>query len=1597
MMIVASCHRYALAIILFLCCGTADAQLTANFTASPVSGCSPVIVNFTDQSTGSPTQWRWDLGNGVISTLRNPSATYFTPGTYTVKLTIHNATGADSIVKTNLITVYANPVVAFSASDTTGCFPLPVHFTDQSTAGSGSIASWQWDFGDGNLSPAANPSHTYTAAGNFTVTLKVTNASGCVKTLSKDQYIRITNGVRADFTQTTPGPCAAPATVQFTNTSAGPGNMSYVWNFGDGFSSTDADPLHTYTTNGSYTVMLVAVSAQGCRDTIIKENAVNVGTSHTDFNAPDTVCVNSTVTFDNTSTVTPISLLWDFGNGTTSTATNPSKVYTVPGIYTVKLVNNFGACSDSASKVLVVSARPQASFDADTRSFCKAPALVQFHSTAQAGQSLSWNFGDGATSTQINPAHTYTAEGSYTVNLIVTNASGCSDTLSQPAFISVQKPQVTFSQLPRTGCIPLTINPSTIITSTEPIQTYSWDFGDGATSTSPTPVHTYTVPGTYTVKLIVTTASGCTDTVVLSSAVRAGTKPHAAFTNQPTDICAMMPAQFTDLSTGNVDQWVWDFGDGSMSTTQNPLHNYSDTGWFNVTLVAMNNTCPDTVIIQHAVHVRPPIPGFNVRFDCATPFDREFVDHSIGATSWQWDFGDGATSTSQNTSHTYAATGTYTVTQTVTNGTCTNSTTATVKVVNEKANFTASDTAICKNVNVDFRPVGINNANIDSWHWTFGDGGEASTAGFASHTYRASGIYTVTLTIEDILHCTSTYSMQVRVYGPTAAFTASAPVSCLDNNITYFNNTSTTDGIHPITTYIWNFGDGVIDSVSTSNFQHHYQDAGVYGITLTVRDDRGCTDQLSRPASVTIAQPVAAFYSPDTMSCTDKNINFINNSTGTGLSYTWHFGDGQQASDAAPVHHYGQVGIFDVQLAVTDQYGCHDSLSRPQYIHISLPKAAFAVSDSFGTCPPLIVHFTDQSMNYASIQWYFGDGTTSSLVNPSHFYNTPGTYYATVVVTGPGGCTDTARQKIVVKGPNGSFSYTPLTGCKPLTVSFKANTLNTASFVWDFSDGNTLATQDSIVTHTYITPGDFIPKMILVDAGGCNVPITGIDTIRVYGVTAGFSLDANRFCTSGTVHFTNSTVSNDYITGYQWSFGDGSFSSDVNPVHSYGNIGTYTVQLVPITQNGCTDTAALRDTVQILQRPSVSIGGDTAACIPGLLRIKGIINNSAGSTLSWQWNFGDGQLSNVQDPPVHLYPSAGSYTVTAIATAQNGCMDTATRPVQLYPLPTTNAGPDQWICRGSVAHLQASGADTYKWNDQPSLSCDLCPAPLAAPTDSTTYIVTGTNTFGCSTRDSVTVRVHQPFRLLVDPGDTICIGQPAHLSAHGADHYSWSPAASLETPDAANTVAHPQVSTTYKVTATDNSNCFTDTGSVFIKVWPIPVITMGPGQTLVVGNAIQLQPTYSSDVSSWLWNNAGSLSCNTCPAPTAKPKQTTQYTVQAKNDGGCTAQANITISVICNNGNLFIPNTFSPNGDGANDQFYPSGSGIHMIKTLRIFNRWGEVVFERVNFAANDASAGWNGTYKGQLQAADVYVYTCDVVCENNEVLTFKGDVTLLR
>ncbi len=1422
----------------------------ANFTGSPLGGCSPLIVNFQDLSTGGPTVWNWNFGNGNNSGLQNPTASYFTPGTYTVVLTVTNPNGSSTLTRTQYIAVYENPTVNFSGSPLSGCFPLRVQFTDLSTPGTGNTnVSWFWDFGNGTTSTLQNPFVVYNTTGSFNVTLRVTNDKGCIKTFYRPGYITATNGVKALFTHTQPAVCNAPAVISFTNNSTGPPILSYFWNFGDGFFSNTTNPVHTYLSNGSFIASLVTTSSAGCIDTFYS-NPIIIGGITASFNVSPVICADKNIIFTNTSSPSPVSSIWRFGDGGTANTINATHSYNIPGTYTVWLYNTYSSCTDSTSQLITVNPRPVANFSAPVTSRCQPPLTVNFQDLSTGGAvSWQWDFGDGNTSIVQNPAHTYTSYGSFTVSLITANVFGCTDTLTRTNYIRIQRAAISIPILPASGCIPFTITMTPVITSLDVVTSYNWTFGDGGTSTLPNPTYTYAAQGTYTVRLIITTSSGCTDTLTIPDAVRVGSKPVADFLAAPIPVCGTQPVYFTDLTTPAADEWFWDFGDGGTSLLQNPTHSYSDTGYFTIRIIATNNGCPDTLIKTNYVHVLPPIAIFTPVPNCNNRLQFSFTDQSIAPLTWEWDFGDGSpVSAVQNPIHTYPAFSNYTIRLIVTNGACADTTFRTIRTVDENPDFTADQLMACKIANINFTTTNIISANIINYAWDFGDGGTGNAiVPSISHTYIATGTYTVTLTTTDIHGCTDfiAKSNYIRINGPTPNFSATNIAGC-SGLTTTFNDLSITDGVNSIVNWQWNFGDGIIQNFTGPPYQHTYTTVGIFSVQLIITDAAGCKDSVTINNIVTTTDPVPNFTSADTLTCPGAIVSFANSSTPAGFSSLWDFGDGGTSAVTSPTHVYATTGNYTVKLSIQDSYGCTDSLIRTDYIKVDNPLANFSMNDSISSCIPFQIQFTNTSTFYNSVLWDFGPGEgTSTLNNPAHYYNIPGTYPVKLLISSPGGCLDSIIRTVRVNDTIGSkIDYMPTRGCSPLTASFNAIISGTVvSYFWDFGDGNTLITTTPTVNHVYTTFGNFIPKIILEDPSGCLILLQGVDTFYVTGAKADFGFDKTIFCDAGTVNFSDSTTFNDPIASYSWHFGDGGTSILQNPSHLYAAPGIYSVRLAIQTQIGCRDTITQPNIIKVVQRPLIDISGDSTVCINSSLRHTGIFLQPDTSIVTWQWNFPNGNSSILQNPPAQVYATVGTFSITTIATNSTGCKDTTRQNVYVNPLPVVNM----------------------------------------------------------------------------------------------------------------------------------------------------------PGQmTVQNGFPVTIPATYSPNTINWIWSPSSGLSCANCPAPDAGPKFDTRYQVFFTDANSCSNIGTILVKVICKNANLFIPNTFSPNGDGSNDVFYPRGRGLERVILLRIFNRWGEVVFEKSNFPVNDPASGWDGTFKGKKPKADVYVYQAEVYCENGDIIKLNGNIALI-
>ncbi len=658
---------------------------TASFTQDKTSGDIPLIVQFTNQSTGAITAYAWDFGDGSTSTDASPSHTFVTSGTYTVGLTV-SGPGGSNLTETTITATepIAAPQAGFTQDYDMGIAPLTVQFTTQSA---GESLTYAWDFGDGNTSTDASPSHTFASAGSYTIALTVSNVSG---TDTAQHTITVSEPPIAPVAAFTPSTTAgdAPLSVTFDSSTSSGDITAYAWDFGDGNTSTDASPSHTFTDPGSYTVTLTVSGAGGTSAPVsatISVNAPPVPAPVAAF-TPSTTAGDAplSVTFDSSTSSGDITAYtWDFGDGSTSTDASPSHTFTDPGSYTVTLtVSGAGGTSAPVSATISVNAppvpAPVAAFTPSTTAG-DAPLSVTFDSSTSSGDitAYTWDFGDGSTSTDASPSHTFTDPGSYTVTLTVSGAGGTSAPVS--ATISVNAPPVpapvaAFTPSTTAGDAPLSVTFDSS-TSSGDITAYTWDFGDGSTSTDASPSHTFTDPGSYTVTLTVSGAGGTSAPVSATISVNAPPVPApvAAFTPSTTAGDAPLSVTFdSSTSSGDITAYTWDFGDGSTSTDASPSHTFTDPGSYTVTLTvsgAGGTSAPVSATISvNAPPVPAPVAAFtpsttagdaplSVTFDSSTS--------SGDITAYTWDFGDGSTSTDASPSHTFTDPGSYTVTLTV--------------------------------------------------------------------------------------------------------------------------------------------------------------------------------------------------------------------------------------------------------------------------------------------------------------------------------------------------------------------------------------------------------------------------------------------------------------------------------------------------------------------------------------------------------------------------------------------------------------------------------------------------------------------------------------------------------------------------------------------------------------------------------------------------------------------------------------------------------------------------------------------------------------------------------------------------------------------
>lgn len=566
---------------------------------------------------------------------------------------------------------------------------------------------------------------------------------------------------------------------------------------------------------------------------------------------------------------------------------------------------------------------------------------------------------------------------------------------------------------------------------------------------------------------------------------------------------------------------------------------------------------------------------------------------------------------------------------------------------------------------------------------------------------------------------------------------------------------------------------------------------------------------------------------------------------------------------------------------------------------------------------------------------------------------------------------------------NNAFS-----GCTPLTVSFTnatAPTSTNSSFIWYNGLGGTNTTNIN-PSFTYTAPGIYTVALVVFDPTSCNYKDSTTSIITVFP-KPNAAFNALFSPCSNTLQLNNLSTGSLTSNSYTWNLGS-TTSTLTNPTYTYPTQGTYTISLNISDVNGCSHST---QTVISLFNFTTSVVGGTICQGQNI-----VINANGGTSYTWSPN---NSLNNPNLASPIANPSVNTIYTVQIENNSAGypCNKTLTTNVIVNYSPTASFSYSQNSCGGGVYFTSTSSTNSasHNWTLSPIVTSTLQnPYNFYGSGGTQNIILVVTTTAGCTDSYSETITVITPPPIAANATPKICLGESAVLTASGGVTYSWTPSQTLTFPNAASTTANPTVNTTYSVVITTSTGCqFVLVTSVIVDhPSSIPVSANANPQVVVLGNNSTL--TFIGDPGAIItWYPLGSTVPTTGYTVSATPSISTTYTAIAQY-GVCKNNSQVKVDVTsnsCIDKDTFVPNTFTPNGDGSNDNLFVRSAFITQIY-FAVYNRWGELVFE-----TTDKNKGWDGLYKGRPADVGVFGWYLKVKCPNGEENFKKGNVTLIR
>jgi gliding motility-associated-like protein len=941
--------------------------------------------------------------------------------------------------------------------------------------------------------------------------------------------------------------------------------------------------------------------------------------------------------------------------------------------------------------------------------------------------------------------------------------------------------------------------------------------------------------------------------------------------------------------------------------------------------------------------------------------------------------------------------GIYTLTVSMPGGCNSTSLTTTVNISSASIGGTLSgSTTVCSGSNAGVVNLSGSNGSILRWEMSSSLGGPwinlANTT--TSTSYENITSTTFYRAVVKNGSCSETYSStaQILVTSPTVGgFVLGAASGCDGNNsgsltLAYQN------GNILKWEYSENSGSSWTDITNSSNTQS-YLNLNTTRLYRAQVQSGVCPALYSDVAQVTIyPNPVASFNATNV--CKGENTAFTNTSTGSVSSYSWNFGNGSGSISQNPVYQYPQDGNYTVELSIISPNGCSSSTTNLIQV-FPLPLVSINHVDVCqGTPMNLQAVASVPGGSITDYDWSLGDGNTSTVPNPSHLYASAGMYDVKLIITSNNSCVDSAMVEVEVGAP-ASVSFLADSVCLGQSINFintSSSSSSTVNYTWNFGNGATSVLFSP--TYTYPSVGTYTVTLQAQVPGGTSGCVASTQRIvQIYeNPVADFSFI--NVCQADSMLFNNLTThtAGQSALNYMWNFGDATISSLTHPKHLYQSPSNYTVQLTATTAEGCTNSKS--HVVSVYNMPIANFTQNNV-CLNQLMNFSSTSSIATG-TLTYDWNFGNGNVSTVQNP-VNLYTVDQDYTVTLIVSSNFNCRDTMIKTVTVYPLPEVLFGVDP-VCDGITSQfndsttINSGSIISYSWDfSDGSSSTSQNPTHLFLNVGNYNVTLTTTSNFGCLNSGTQLVVVN-PLPVANFNIADACLGVNVDFTntssiQFGTLDYDWyfgDGASSTATSPAHNyglAGLYP-----VKLVATSSERC-TDSIIKYAEVFPLPLVNAGLDTNVSQGFSIQLNG-YHPSASSYTWSPDGVLDNGFIPNPKATPLETTEFTLTVTDQNGCSGTDVVVVEVI-KDYRLFIHNVITPDGNGLNDTWKITNIETFESADVYVYDRWGKEVLN-VKGYQND----WEGV-SGTDQLPDGTYYYVILFSDSDKV--YRGSLTILR